>query len=247
MPTQAVCAPYNMPNIKVIQFQIENAQVIKMSEENPYTFQSDVYAFGECFSFVFVLVFVFFKCMYAFLRIVLKDSASNFRQKCFGSYRKIPPISSNVVRCFPILPFQSILKDAPSSFVAKRYKSICEMNEYIESIIFLQRLLSKRWPSKGSIRSISQESFSTNCWRGPCHIVTSVTKIRSQDTKNILWWFSSELFPYDKPCPLREMQQTISQILFMVGCGFLKADMMKLRTDTPKVPPTTISCESLRT
>merc|ERR1712037_55192 len=24
------------------------------------------------------------------------------------------------------------------------------------------------------------------------------------------------------------------QILFMVGCGFLKADMMKLRTDTPK-------------
>ena len=121
------------------------------------------------------------------------------------------------------------------------------MNEYIQSIIFLQRLLSKRWPSKGSIRSISQESFSTNCWRGPCHIVTSVTKIRSQDTKNILWWFSSEVFPYDKPCPLREMQQTISQILFMVGCGFLKADMMKLRTDTPKVPPTTISCESLRT
>ena len=27
----------------------------------------------------------------------------------------------------------------------------------------------------------------------------------------------------------------ITQILFMVGCGFLKADMMKLRTDTPKV------------
>ena len=26
------------------------------------------------------------------------------------------------------------------------------------------------------------------------------------------------------------------QILFMVGCGFLKADMVKLRTDTPKVP-----------
>ena len=159
MPTQAVCAPYYMPNMKVIQFQIENAQVIKMSEENPYTFQSDVYAFGECFSFVFV----FFKCIYAFLRFVLKDSASNFQQKCFGYYRKIPPISSNVVRCFPILPFQSILKDATSYFVAKRYKSICEMNEYIESIIFLQRLLSKRWPSKGSIRSISQESFSTNC------------------------------------------------------------------------------------
>ena len=79
MPTEAVCAPYYMPNMKVIQFQIKNAQVIKMSEENPYTFQSDVYAFGECFSFVFVLVFVFFKCMYAFLRIVLKDSASNFQ------------------------------------------------------------------------------------------------------------------------------------------------------------------------
>ena len=27
------------------------------------------------------------------------------------------------------------------------------------------------------------------------------------------------------------------QILFMVGCGFLKADMVKLRTDTPKVTP----------
>ena len=105
MPKQAVCAPYYMPNMKVIQFQIENAQVIKMSEENPYTFQSDVYAFGECFSFVFVLVIVFFKGMYAFLRIVLKDSASNCQQKCFGSYRKIPPI----LQCFPILPFQSIL------------------------------------------------------------------------------------------------------------------------------------------
>ena len=94
-----------MPNMKVIQFQSENAQVIKMSEENPYTFQSDVYAFGEFYSFVFVFVFVFFKCMYAVLRIVLKDSASNLQQKCFGSYRNIPPISSNVVRCFPILPF----------------------------------------------------------------------------------------------------------------------------------------------
>ena len=141
-----------MPNMKVIQFQIENAQVIKMSEENPYTFQSDVYAFGECYSFVFVFVFVFvfFKCMYAFLRIVLKDSASNYQQKCFGSYRKIPPISSNVVRCFPIFPFQSILKDAPSSFVAKRYRNICVMNKYIDSIIFLQGLLNERWPSKGS-------------------------------------------------------------------------------------------------
>ena len=65
---------------------------------------------------------------------------------------------------------------------------------------------------------VLQELFCTSCWLGRCRTVTSVTRIRLVERQRDV---------------IRAMIDFV-QILFMVGCGFLKPAMDKLRTDTPK-------------